>query len=58
LRLFAVAALLLPLSLFLFASWISYRDTQALADERITRSLDVMQEQALKTFQSVMVATK
>jgi two-component system, NtrC family, sensor kinase len=56
LRLFAVAALLVPLSLFLFASWISYRDTEALADERITRSLDVMQEQALKTFQSIMVA--
>jgi two-component system, NtrC family, sensor kinase len=56
LRVFAAAALLVPLALFLFASWISYRDTQALTDERITRSLDVMQEQALKTFQSVMVA--
>jgi two-component system, NtrC family, sensor kinase len=56
LHLFAVAALLVPLALFLFASWISYRDMEALADERITRSLEVMQEQALKTFQSVMVA--
>ncbi len=56
LRLLAAAALILPLSLFLFASWISYRDRQALADERITRSLDVMQEQALKAFQSITVA--
>lgn len=56
LRLFVIAALLGPLALFLFASWISYRDMEALADEQITRSLDVMQEQALKTFQSVMVA--
>jgi two-component system, NtrC family, sensor kinase len=56
LRLLAAAALILPLALFLFASWISYRDKQALADERITRSLDVMQEQALKAFQSITVA--
>ena len=56
LRVFAAAALLVPLGIFLSASLISYRDTQALTDERITRSLDVMQEQALKTFQSVMVA--
>jgi signal transduction histidine kinase len=55
-RFFAVAALLVPLALFSFASWISYRDTAALTDERITRSLDVMQEQALKTFLSVTVA--
>jgi two-component system, NtrC family, sensor kinase len=56
LRLLAVGALGVPLALFLFASWISYRDMQALSDERITRSLDVMQEQALKTFQSVTIA--
>jgi two-component system, NtrC family, sensor kinase len=56
LRLFAAAALIVPLALFLFASWISYRDMQALSDERITRSLDVMQEQALKTFRSVTIA--
>jgi signal transduction histidine kinase/ActR/RegA family two-component response regulator len=56
LRLFAVAALLVPLALFLFASWLSYRDMQALTDERIARSLDVLQEQALKGFQSVTVA--
>jgi signal transduction histidine kinase/CheY-like chemotaxis protein len=56
LRLLAAAALILPLALFLVASWISYHDKQALANERIARSLDVMQEQALKAFQSVTVA--
>jgi two-component system, NtrC family, sensor kinase len=56
LRILAGAALLLPLLLFLFASWLSYRATQALADERIERSLEVMQEQALKVFQSMNLA--
>ncbi len=56
LRALAAASLLLPLALFLFASWVSLNDMQALADERITRSLDVMGEQALKAFQSVTVA--
>jgi signal transduction histidine kinase len=56
LRLLAAAALILPLTLFLVASGISYHDKQALANERIGRSLDVMQEQALKAFQSVSVA--
>jgi two-component system NtrC family sensor kinase len=56
LQVLAAAALLLPLLLFSYASWISYRSTQALADERIGRSLDVMQEQALKVFQSMQLA--
>jgi two-component system, NtrC family, sensor kinase len=56
LQMLAVAALLLPLLLFCFASWVSYRSTHALADERIRRSLDVMQEQTLKVFQSMNLA--
>ena len=56
LRAIAAASLLVPLGLFAFASWISFHDTQALADERISRSLDVMEEEALKAFQSVNVA--
>jgi signal transduction histidine kinase len=52
----AAAALLLPLLFFLFASWLSYRATQALAVERIERDLDVMQEEALKAFQSMNLA--
>jgi two-component system, NtrC family, sensor kinase len=56
LRMLAAAALIVPLALFVFASWVSYRDMQSLTDERIARSLDVVQEQALKTFQSITVA--
>jgi two-component system NtrC family sensor kinase len=56
LRGLAAASLLAPLALFGFASWVSLRDMRARADERISRSLDVMEEQALKGFQSVTVA--
>jgi len=56
LRILAAAALLMPLLLFLFGSWLGYRSTQALANERIERSLEVMQEQALKVFQSMNLA--
>ena len=56
LQLLAAAAILLPLLLFAFASWQSHRATQALADERLERSLDVMQEHVLKVFQSMHLA--
>jgi signal transduction histidine kinase/CheY-like chemotaxis protein len=56
LRISMVAALVLPTLLFSVASWISYRDTFALADERIERSLEVAQEQALKVLQSVSLS--
>src|ERR1700751_1406208 len=47
------AALIFPLVLFLFASWSSYRTISALADERLTRSLDIEQEEATKDFELV-----
>ena len=56
LQVLVASALLLPLFLFLYASWLSYRQSQSLANERIERSLDVMQEQALKAFQSMKLA--
>lgn len=52
-RLAIAASLLLPCALFAFASWSNYRSIHALADERLTRSLDVEQEEALKTFQLI-----
>jgi two-component system, NtrC family, sensor kinase len=52
-RLAIAASLLLPCALFAFASWTSYRNISALADERLIRSLDVQQEEALKTFQLI-----
>src|ERR1700710_948181 len=52
-RLAMAAALLIPCILFGFAAWTSYRNLRALADERLTRSLDVQREQALKAFQVI-----
>jgi two-component system NtrC family sensor kinase len=48
-----IASVVLPAALFTYASWVSYRDVHAVTDERIGRSLDVMQEHALKVFQTV-----
>ena len=48
-----VAAVVLPAAMFTYACWIGYRDIHDVADERIVRSLDVMQEQALKVLQTV-----
>jgi signal transduction histidine kinase len=56
LQILAVSALVLPALLFLIGSVLSYRSAQSLTKERIERSLDVMQEQALKVFQSMSLA--
>jgi two-component system, NtrC family, sensor kinase len=53
LKLMMVASLVLPAALYAYALWVSYRDIHAVADERIERSLDVQQEQALKVFETV-----
>jgi signal transduction histidine kinase/CheY-like chemotaxis protein len=55
-RLAMAASLLAPLLIFAFASWTSYRNTEALTDERLARSLDVEEEEAQRTFQLVGVA--
>jgi two-component system NtrC family sensor kinase len=53
LQLLMVASLVFPAALFAYASYNDYRDVSAAADERINRSLDVQQEQALKVFQTI-----
>jgi two-component system, NtrC family, sensor kinase len=53
LRVAMAAALVLPFLLFAYASWLSHRSANALADERIIRSLDVQREQAVKAFQLI-----
>src|ERR1700693_4626339 len=53
LKLMMVASLVLPAALYGYASWVSYRDIHAAADERIERSLEVQQEQALKVFETI-----
>jgi signal transduction histidine kinase/CheY-like chemotaxis protein len=50
------ASLVLPLALFLFASWTIYEDLQTTASERLVRSLDIEQEEAFKTFELVDLA--
>ena len=52
-RLAMVASLLLPFLLFAFASWNSYRNLHALAEERLVRSLDIQREEAQKTFELI-----
>ena len=53
LQLMMVASLVLPAALYAYVSWVTYRDVHAVAGERIVRSLDVMQEQALKVFETI-----
>src|SRR5579872_2079181 len=53
LKLMMVASLVVPAILFSFASWVSYRNTEKVDDERIDRSLDILHEHALKVFQTV-----
>ena len=48
-----VASLVLPASLYSYASWVSYRDTHEVADERIGGRSTCMQEQTLKVFETV-----
>ena len=48
-----LASLVFPAALFAYASYNDYRYVYAAADERINRSLDVQQEQALKVFGTV-----
>jgi two-component system, NtrC family, sensor kinase len=50
-RLAMAAAVVLPLSLFAYGAWTTYRSLRVLADERLLRSLDVLQEEAAKTFE-------
>src|SRR5258708_12763001 len=53
LQLMMVASVVLPLMLFSFAGWQNYRHEQAVADDRIERSLDILHEHTLKVFQTV-----
>src|ERR1700760_3337985 len=57
-RLAMAAALLLPALLFSYASWVGYRNANALADERLLRSLDVQLQEALKSFQLIDLTLK
>src|SRR6267154_274861 len=53
LQLMMVACVVLPILLFGFASWLNYRHENAVADDRIERSLDILHEHTLKVVQTV-----
>jgi len=53
LRLIAALTLVAPAAIFAYATWENYRAIDAQANERIERALDVLQEHALKAFQTV-----
>ncbi|HEX8664534.1 MAG TPA: ATP-binding protein [Beijerinckiaceae bacterium] len=56
LRLLIAASLVFPFLLFAYASFITHRAAWTGADERIERTLDVLQEHALKVFETVDLA--
>ena len=56
LRWLIAASIVFPLALFGYAGVTSYRAAWTGADERIERTLDVLQEHALKVFETVDLA--
>jgi two-component system NtrC family sensor kinase len=48
-----VAAIALPIALFVYAAWLGYASTQTIADGQIARTTDVINEHALKVFEAV-----
>lgn len=48
-----LAAFVLPVILFVFLAITNYRHTQAVADERIERTVNILQEHALKVFETI-----
>ena len=53
LQLLMWAGVVLPASLFIYASLVNYRALDQAATERVERNLDVLQEHALKVFQTI-----
>ena len=52
LRWLMIASVALPFVLFAYASWLNYHATYRAADERIDRSLTIVQENAVNVFDS------
>ena len=47
------ASVVLPMTLFAITAWMDYHNFQRLTDERIERSLDVLNEHSLKILQTI-----
>jgi len=48
-----LAAFVLPVILFAFLAFTNYRHTHAVADERLERTVNILQEHALKVFETI-----
>jgi two-component system, NtrC family, sensor kinase len=48
-----VVSIAIPVTLFTYAAWLTYRSTFAHADEQLSATMDIMSEHANKVFQSV-----
>ena len=53
LRIALLAAFVLPVVLFVFLALTNYRHTHAVADERIKHTVNILQEHALKVFETI-----
>src|SRR5262249_22652518 len=48
-----VASVVIPVTIFAYASWINYQNAVARADEELATSLNILSQQASGIFQSV-----
>src|SRR5215467_1279747 len=48
-----VASVVIPVTIFAYASWINYQNAVARADEELATSLNILSQQASGVFQSV-----
>ena len=53
LKIVMVASVALPVALFSYASWVSYKSAVVHTDEQLGANLDIISEQANKIFQSI-----
>ena len=52
-KIMLVASIAIPVAIFSYAAWVTYKAAFAHADEQLSSTLDIMSEQAGKIFQSV-----
>src|SRR5262245_35372342 len=58
LRLLVAASIVLPIAIFSIGSWISYRDHFNAAEDRLQRTVGMMQEHAIKVFETFEISER
>ena len=58
LRILVAASIILPIAIFLFASWISYQQHLLEARDRVQRNLNTIYEHALKVFETFELSAR